>query len=71
MPKVQSKKRNNASGSGGQYAAKPAASNNVFQMNKDQGQHVLKNPGVAQAIVEKADLKQSDVCNDAVSTQHL
>lgn len=30
-------------------------------MNTDLGQHVLKNPGVAQAIVDKADLKQSDV----------
>ena len=29
-------------------------------MNTDLGQHVLKNPGVAQAIVDKADLKQSD-----------
>ncbi|KAI9669719.1 MAG: Dimethyladenosine transferase [Alyxoria varia] len=61
MPKVQSKKRNNAAQSGGQYSAKPASASNIFQMNKDQGQHVLKNPGVAQAIVEKADLKQSDV----------
>lgn len=30
-------------------------------MNTDLGQHVLKNPGVADAIVNKADLKQSDV----------
>ncbi len=29
-------------------------------MNTDIGQHVLKNPGVAQAIVDKAGLKQSD-----------
>lgn len=29
-------------------------------MNKDLGQHVLKNPGVAQALVDKAGLKQSD-----------
>lgn len=35
--------------------------NNVFKMNTDLGQHVLKNPGVADAIVAKADLKQSDV----------
>ena len=33
----------------------------MFKMNTDIGQHVLKNPGVAQAIVDKADLKQSDV----------
>jgi 18S rRNA (adenine1779-N6/adenine1780-N6)-dimethyltransferase len=30
-------------------------------MNTDLGQHILKNPGVAQAIVNKAGLKQSDV----------
>lgn len=30
-------------------------------MNTSIGQHVLKNPGVAQAIVDKADLKQSDI----------
>lgn len=62
MPKVASKKRNGG-GSGGPYSGgtKPAAVNNVFKMNTDLGQHVLKNPGVAQAIVDKADLKQSDV----------
>lgn len=38
------------------------AANNVFKFNTDLGQHILKNPGVAQAIVDKADLKQSDVC---------
>ena len=45
-------------------AAKDAASktvNKVFKMNTDLGQHILKNPGVAQAIVDKANLKQSDV----------
>lgn len=35
---------------------------NIFRMNTDLGQHILKNPGIAQKIVEKADLKQSDVC---------
>lgn len=29
-------------------------------MDKDLGQHILKNPGVATAIVQKANLKQSD-----------
>ena len=44
-------------------ASKPAMpmSNAIFKMNTDLGQHVLKNPGVAQAIVDKADLKQSDI----------
>ncbi|KAI9820441.1 MAG: Dimethyladenosine transferase [Thelocarpon impressellum] len=42
-------------------AVKAKAANHIFKMNKDIGQHILKNPGIAQAIVEKADLKQSDV----------
>lgn len=45
-------------------AAKDAASkavNKVFKMNTNLGQHILKNPGVAQAIVDKAGLKQSDI----------
>ncbi|OQN99818.1 hypothetical protein B0A48_14588 [Cryoendolithus antarcticus] len=49
----------------GAAARKPAKSsgsnNNIFKMNTDIGQHILKNPGVAQAIVDKADLKQSDI----------
>ena len=57
MPKTPHKKRNGASHSS-PYATK---SNNIFKMNTDLGQHVLKNPGVAQAIVDKANLKQSDV----------
>lgn len=66
MPKI-SKKR--TGGGSGPYdsPARPHAVNNVFKMNTDLGQHVLKNPGVAQAIVDKADLKQSDVRN----TLHL
>lgn len=42
-------------------AAKSAAAHNIFKMNTDIGQHILKNPGVAQAIVDKADVKQSDI----------
>ena len=63
MPKASTKKRNGA-GSNGPYAqpaTKVKAANNIFKMNTDLGQHVLKNPGVAQQIVDKADLKQSDV----------
>ena len=63
MPKVGAKKRNGAAHSSpyAHAAAKTKAANNIFKMNTDIGQHVLKNPGVAQAIVDKADLKQSDV----------
>ena len=63
MPKIASNKRNGAAQSSpyAHAAAKAKAGNNIFKMNTDLGQHVLKNPGVAQAIVDKADLKQSDV----------
>ncbi|KAI0472884.1 S-adenosyl-L-methionine-dependent methyltransferase [Xylariaceae sp. FL0804] len=40
---------------------KSAAINNVFKFNKDFGQHILKNPGIAEAIVTKANLKPTDV----------
>lgn len=46
-------------------ATKGKVANNIFKFNKDVGQHILKNPGIAQAIVDKADLKQSDVRNQA------
>lgn len=61
MPKVSAKKRDRGAAQSAPYTTKPASANNVFKMNTDLGQHVLKNPGVAQAIVDKADLKQSDV----------
>ena len=68
MPKIPSKRRSVAANSTpyahhvSASAAKPTrTSNNIFKMNTNIGQHVLKNPGVAQAIVDKADLKQSDV----------
>lgn len=62
MPKATSHKR--ASSASSPYSkppSKPSGSHAIFKMNTDLGQHVLKNPGVAQAIVDKADLKQSDV----------
>lgn len=50
MPKAVTAKRNNAE----------QAATNVFKFNKDFGQHILKNPLVAQGIVDKSDLKPSD-----------
>ncbi|KAL8733447.1 MAG: hypothetical protein Q9166_002073 [cf. Caloplaca sp. 2 TL-2023] len=61
MPKAVKQKRNGAVNGSPYASAKPKASNNIFKMNTNIGQHVLKNPGVAQAIVDKADLKQSDI----------
>ena len=65
MPKAAGKKRNGAVESSpyAQAAVKTKAANSIFKMNTDLGQHVLKNPGVAEAIVAKADLRQSDVSN--------
>lgn len=63
MPKTMSKKRSNAAMSS-PYAppsSRQKIGNSIFKMNTDIGQHVLKNPGVAQAIVDKAGLKQSDI----------
>jgi len=62
MPKTSRSKTNGVSKSSPyEGSAKRKAANHIFKMNTDLGQHVLKNPGVAQAIVDKADLKQSDV----------
>lgn len=53
--------RNNgtvAAAGGGEAAQKKGVA--VFTMNKDFGQHILKNPLVAQGIVDKAEIKPSD-----------
>ena len=73
MAKSAPQKRN-GSAQGSPYAhaaAKTRAANHIFKMNTDIGQHVLKNPGVAQAIVDKADLKQSDVGSISRHRKHL
>jgi 18S rRNA (adenine1779-N6/adenine1780-N6)-dimethyltransferase len=62
MGKIKTPKRSGASGPydrGPSSTAKPPK-NAIFKMNKDYGQHVLKNPGIADAIVEKAFLKPTD-----------
>lgn len=64
MPKSARKNSNGVSKTDpytGAAARKSKGANNIFKMNTDIGQHILKNPGVAQAIVDKADLKQSDI----------
>ncbi|KAI1336323.1 S-adenosyl-L-methionine-dependent methyltransferase [Xylariaceae sp. FL0016] len=62
MAKAKSSKRSNASSSPYERPSKQAAAatNNVFKFNKDFGQHILKNPGIAEAIVAKAILKPTD-----------
>ncbi|KAF2195158.1 rRNA adenine dimethylase [Zopfia rhizophila CBS 207.26] len=62
MPKIKRKNGSSATETS-PYAkptAKTATANSIFKMNTDLGQHILKNPGVANAIVQKANLKQSD-----------
>jgi 18S rRNA (adenine1779-N6/adenine1780-N6)-dimethyltransferase len=56
MGKLKQGKRNNAATS----SPYDKATNSVFK-NTNIGQHILKNPGVAEAIVNKADLKPTDV----------
>lgn len=61
MGKAKAPKRGGASSSPYDRPAKGAPSaNNIFKFSKDYGQHVLKNPGVADAIVAKANLKPTD-----------
>lgn len=59
MGKIQKGKKNSAAG-GTPYEKAAKATNNVFKFNTNVGQHILKNPGVAEAIVAKAFLKPSD-----------
>ncbi|KAM0524024.1 hypothetical protein ACHAPE_001279 [Trichoderma viride] len=61
MAKADRSKRNNASS--GPYekpSEKNSKTNNVFKFNTNFGQHILKNPGVSDAIVDKAFLKPTD-----------
>ncbi|EMD66301.1 hypothetical protein GGP41_006274 [Bipolaris sorokiniana] len=64
MPKAKQKRSKGADNNSSPYSkptsAKAAAAHSIFKMDKDLGQHILKNPGVATAIVQKAHLKQSD-----------
>ena len=63
MSKKISKKRSSAAMSSpyAPPALRQKTAHSIFKLNTDIGQHVLKNPGVAQAIVDKASLKQSDI----------
>ncbi|KAF2819647.1 rRNA adenine dimethylase [Ophiobolus disseminans] len=62
MPKDKRKRTNGAADASpySKPSAKASAAHSIFKMDKDLGQHILKNPGVASAIVQKANLKQSD-----------
>ncbi|SCU79694.1 LANO_0A07206g1_1 [Lachancea nothofagi CBS 11611] len=60
MGKAPKKKFTSATGNGPQVSADKHMSS-VFKFNTDLGQHILKNPLVAQGIVDKAQIRPSDV----------
>ncbi|PNY26189.1 rRNA adenine N(6)-methyltransferase [Tolypocladium capitatum] len=64
MAKTKHAKRGGASGTPydrpGGGGGSGANKNNVFKFNTNVGQHILKNPGVSDAIVDKAYLKPTD-----------
>ncbi|QEU60346.1 Dim1 [Kluyveromyces lactis] len=60
MGKAVKKKYSGAS-SGGKEVDAEKHLTTVFKFNTDLGQHILKNPLVAQGIVDKAQIKPSDV----------
>jgi 18S rRNA (adenine1779-N6/adenine1780-N6)-dimethyltransferase len=64
MAKVKTPKRSSAGSSPYERPSKSkpsaGAANNVFKFNTNVGQHILKNPGVSDAIVDKAFLKPTD-----------
>ncbi|KAK4236475.1 S-adenosyl-L-methionine-dependent methyltransferase [Achaetomium macrosporum] len=62
MPKAAKQKRAGAgSGPYDRKSTKGSGATNIFRFDKDFGQHILKNPGISDAIVEKAFLKPTDV----------
>ncbi|KAI9900415.1 hypothetical protein N3K66_004677 [Trichothecium roseum] len=52
--------RPNGNGAGAGTGGGGSGKNNVFKFNTNVGQHILKNPGVSDAIVDKAYLKPTD-----------
>lgn len=60
MGKVVAQKKKYSSGGDNQVSAEKHMKS-VFKFNTDLGQHILKNPLIAQGIVDKAHIKPSDV----------
>ncbi|ODQ66327.1 putative dimethyladenosine transferase [Nadsonia fulvescens var. elongata DSM 6958] len=65
MGKISSGKKFTGNSTGAMVAPDSSAANakktSVFKMNTGIGQHLLKNPLVAQGIVDKTDIKPSDI----------
>jgi len=60
MGKAQKDKRSLV-GKNGSTPSQDYQKHNIFQMNKSYGQHILANPLIVNSLVEKADVKPSDV----------
>lgn len=60
MGKAAKQNKYSAPATGGQVAAEKHMQS-VFKFNTDLGQHILKNPLIAQGIVDKANIKPSDI----------
>ncbi|PHH75011.1 hypothetical protein CDD80_2706 [Ophiocordyceps camponoti-rufipedis] len=60
MAKAKSKPLSRGSSATSTPYDRPSKKTNVFKFNTNVGQHILKNPGVSDAIVEKAHLKPTD-----------
>ncbi|OKL57369.1 Dimethyladenosine transferase [Talaromyces atroroseus] len=74
MGKVQPRKRNNASAGSPYTKNLPSGSlkkNPIFKFNTDIGQHILKNPGIADAIVDKANIKEHEVVADKLTILYM
>lgn len=56
MGKIKKERSN-----GNKMVAKDYQKHNIFRMNKSYGQHILANPLVVNSLIEKADVKASDV----------
>lgn len=61
MGKAPKKKFSTAPDPTGQMVSAEKHMNSVFKFNTNLGQHILKNPLVAQGIVDKAQIRPSDV----------
>lgn len=61
MAKAPKKKFSTASNPTANKVAAEKHLNSVFKFNTNLGQHILKNPLVAQGIVDKAQIKPSDI----------
>jgi 18S rRNA (adenine1779-N6/adenine1780-N6)-dimethyltransferase len=60
MGKIKKDKRS-VVGQGDKSLSQDYQKHNIFQMNKSYGQHILANPLIVNSLVEKADVKPSDV----------